>query len=97
MIAGTAVQSYSEDSLEAGRAMIMQGEVTAMDWVGSVLMVDEIEFSIPSDVKVVKGTDEVSFSDVELGDNVTVTYVREKDGSLRAVRIAVIYTGDFPF
>lgn len=96
MMAGVAMHCYSEDSPEASVTMTVQGSVTAMDWVGSVLAVNDIEFSVPSDVKVVKGSDKIGFSDINVGDSVAVTYSKEKDGSLKAVRIVVAYSGDLP-
>ena len=90
MLTGAAVNCYSQ-----GTGTI-QGNVTAMDWVGSVLTVDETVFFVASNVEVIKGSDNISFSDVDIGDSVVVTYSQERDGSLKAVRIVVVYSGDFP-
>ena len=96
MITGTAMHCYSEDSSEANRTKTAQGDVTDIDWVGSILTVDDTAFSVASDAKVIKGSDEISFSEINVGDRVKVAYIREKDGSLKAVRIVVVYSGDFP-
>ncbi|MDD5173295.1 MAG: hypothetical protein PHV48_00490 [Candidatus Omnitrophica bacterium] len=96
MMAGTAMHSYSEDSSGENRTMTMQGNVTAIDWVGSVLTVNDMVFFVPSNVKVVKGTDRINFSAINTGDSVKVTYSREKDGSLRVSDIIVAYSGSFP-
>jgi hypothetical protein len=96
IMAGAAAHCYSEDSSEANETMAMQGNVTAIDWVGSVLTISDTEFSVPSNVKVIKGTEKIGFSDINVGDSVTVTYSRGKDGSLKAIRIVVAYSGEFP-
>jgi hypothetical protein len=96
MAAGAAVHCYSEDSSEANMAITMQGNVTAIDWVGSVLEVNDIEFSVPSNVKVKKGIGTIGFPDINVGDSVTVTYSKEKDGTLKASRVIVAYSGDVP-
>ena len=96
MMAGSAIHCYSEDSSEVNGTITVQGNVTAIDWVGSVLTVNDIIFSIPSNVKVVKGTENIGFPDIDVGDSVAVTYSKEKDGSLKAVRIVVTYSGELP-
>ena len=94
MIAGAAINCYSEDSSEVNETLTVQGNVTAIDWVGSVLTVNDMVFSIPSNMEIVKGADTISFSDVNVGDSVTIAYVKEKDGSLKAARIVVAYSGE---
>lgn len=96
MTAGAAIYCYSEDSPETNITLTMQGKVTSIDWVGSLLVVDDIEFSIPANAEVRKGTDVIGFPDINVGDNVTVTYSNEKDGTLKASRIVVAYSGEFP-
>jgi hypothetical protein len=94
--AGTVSRCYSQDGAEENAAMAMQGNVTAIDWVGSVITINDIEFFVPSDVVVRKGTDPAGFSDINVGDSATVTYSKEKDGSLKAVRVVVAYSGEMP-
>jgi len=89
-MSGAATHCYSENNFKA------QGNVTAIDWVGSVVTVEDTEFFIPSNVEVIKGSDKVGFSDIDVGDSVTVTYSKEKDGLLKAIRIVIAYSGDFP-
>ena len=96
MMAGMAIRCYSEDSSEINRTVTIQGAVIAIDWVGAVFTVNDVVFSIPSSAEVVKGTERVSFSDIDVGDNVTVTYNKENDGSLRVSRVAIAYSGEFP-
>lgn len=96
IIAGAAIHCYSEDSSEENRTITMQGNVTVIDWVGSVLTVNDTEFSIPSNAEVKKGIDKIDFSDINVGDSVRVTYSKEKDGTLKVSRVVVAYSGDLP-
>jgi hypothetical protein len=96
MAAGAPAHCYSGDSSETSGTRTMQGNVTAIDWVGSVLNVNDTEFSIPSNVKVKKGIMNAGFSDINVGDSVKVTYSKEKDGTLKASGIIIDYSGDFP-
>jgi hypothetical protein len=96
MIAGTNIYCYSEDSSDVSPAMTVQGNVSAIDWVGSVFTVNDMEFSVPSNVEVRKGTDKISFSGINVNDSVTVIYSKDKDGSLKASKIVIAYSGDLP-
>ena len=93
VIASMTILCYSEDNTGA---MTMQGKVTSMDWVGSVLVVSNTTFYVPSNVEVVKGSSKISFSEVNVADNVTVTYRKSKNGSLKVIKIVVAYSGDSP-
>jgi hypothetical protein len=73
-----------------------QGSVTAIDWVGSVITVEDTRFQVPSGIKVYKGDDQLGFSDVNKGDQVTVMYKKESPGILKAISITVEYSGDLP-
>jgi len=96
MMAGVTNHCYSEDSSEINETVTAGGTVTSVDWVGSVLAVNDVEFSVPSNVEVRKGNDKTGFADINVGDDVTVTYTKERDGSLKAVRIVVAYSGEIP-
>jgi len=96
IIAGLGVNCYSEDVSNVNRTMTMQGNVTAVDWVGSTIVVNDMEFTVPSNVDVRKGIDKVSFQDIDVGDSVTVTYGNEEDGSFKVIRIIVAYSGELP-
>ena len=94
--AGTAAHCYPEDGSEENRVTAVQGNVTAINWVGSVITINDIELSVPSNVEVRKGTEKTGFSDINVGDSATAVYSKEKDGSLKAIRIVVAYSGEFP-
>ena len=66
------------------------GNVTEIDWVGSLLTVegvDEITFFVPSDVKIKKGAEDTSLSDIELNDSVLIKYYDDPSGTPKAIRI----------
>jgi len=96
VVTGLAGYCYSEDVEDTGKIKTAQGKVTAMDWVGSVITVEGVEFFVPSDVAVKKGLENMSFSAVNVGDNVSITYSKKQDGSLKAVKINVSYSGEMP-
>lgn len=74
----------------------MSGTVTSSDWVGSVMVVDNIKFSVPSNIPVRKGNDDISVSEINNGDGVIVRYKVLPSGILEAISITVEYYGDFP-
>lgn len=96
MMTGADIDCYSEDGSEVIGPMTMQGNVTAIDWVGSVLTVNDTEFSVPSNMEVRKGAEKTTFSDIDIGDSVTVTYIKDKDGSLKATKVVIAYSGEMP-
>ena len=96
MISGPAVYCHADDGSGADPIMTMQGGVTAIDWAGAVITVNDTTFSFPSNAIVVKGTDIIKFSDIDVGDSVTVSYSRDTYGALRATMIAVGYSEELP-
>lgn len=76
------------------------GDVVDVDWVASQLTVryydarpgrgyDEINFTVSADTKIIKGTDEVSLSDLNKSNQVSVEYVDNASAGLLAVKIVV--------
>lgn len=78
----------------------IQGEVAAVDWAGSKLVVrwfdnetlsnDEINFFVPDGAKVTKGNETVmGFAEIQVGDRVTVEYYNDSPGALKVISINV--------
>ena len=67
------------------------GLVSQIDWVGSKLVVDvggdEMTFVVEDDVKVQRGTDELSVNDLDQSDAITVYYYDNGAAGLKVVRI----------
>ena len=74
--------------------------VDSIDWVGSIMIVNwqnaeedfaytSLTLQVPQDVVIYKGTDKIGFSEVNLGDEVTVTYYRDQSGQAVAKSISV--------
>lgn len=91
-----AVSYCPAQDAEGDRTGNMRGSVTSIDWVGSTMTVDDTKFSVSSDMEVYKGDDRVSFSDIEVGDQVVVRYRSGASGAPKAVSVTVDYSGDFP-
>lgn len=95
MMAVATTHCYSGDGSETNGTITIQGNVAAIDWIGSVLAINDAEFFIPPSVEIRKGTERVAFSDINVGDSVVITYSKEKDGSLKAIRKIISYSGEF--
>ena len=84
---------YCQDESETLPAQTMSGKVTAMDWVGSILVVGNTRFIVPRDVKIYKGNDTIDFTELNLSDDVKVSYYQDSSGELNAKTIVV---GELP-
>lgn len=83
---------YSQDGQERKE---VQGSVGSVDWVGSVIMVNDVSILIPPGMSIRKGGDTIGLDDVNIGDPVVVTYYTDPSGANRAVNVVVQYNGDF--
>ena len=84
--------AWAQDASECRDTKAISGNIVRMDWVGSILVVntggDEMTFTLPDGVKVLKSGKEVSVNDMNLNDNVTVHYCDLSFAGLKAVSIA---------
>jgi len=87
--------AYSQDSSQARNYQTADGTVTSFDWVGSLISINDARFSVSSDVKVYKGDDSIGVDDINVGDQVTVTYYDDPPGVHKIVTIVVQYSGDW--
>ncbi|MFH0764497.1 MAG: hypothetical protein V1927_05785 [Candidatus Omnitrophota bacterium] len=82
---------YCESDSGSGELVTLEGRITAMDWVAGVITMkwlqsepviayDEITLSVPRDIKIIKGSQTIGFSELNQFDNVTVQY--KKNGSI---------------
>ncbi|MFA6321737.1 MAG: hypothetical protein WCY36_07790 [Candidatus Omnitrophota bacterium] len=83
---------YSQDG---GEHKTTEGTVSSVDWVGSVIIVNDISISVPSGMSIRKGDDTIGLDDVNIGDPVVVTYYTDSSGNNRAVNVLVQYNGEF--
>jgi hypothetical protein len=74
----------------------VSGKVTEVDWVKSMITVsyiddagapDEIDIKVPSETRIMNGTEEESLSDIDQSDPVTVTYYDDGINGLKAISI----------
>lgn len=82
----------------------ISGMINDIDWVKSMISVsyldpysgnsDELDIIVPSDAKIMNGTEEKSLSDLEQSDQVTVTYYDDGLSGLKAKRITDLNTGN---
>ena len=93
-----AACSYAQDAPQQRELKSAGGQVAAIDWVGSKLVVntggDEITFVVSDDAKITKGTDEISLPDINVNDTVNVEYYNAGFVGLKAMRINVRTSGD---
>lgn len=86
---------YCQGNLGNHTMQTMQGAVTSLDWVGSLLVVDGIAFSVPTDANIYKGNDQIDLIEINENDQVTVTYYDDPPGVHNAATIIVQYTGNW--
>jgi hypothetical protein len=82
----------------------ISGSIEDIDWVKSMITVrysdpysgntDEIDIIVPSDTKIMNGTEQKYLSDLEQSDMVTVTYYNDGLSGLKAKRITDLNAGN---
>lgn len=90
-----ATPGLCQDSEGAGVIKVIEGTIVSIDWVGSVIVINDVRISVTSDTKIYKGEDAVSFSEIHDGDSARVRYYTDASGNLKAEIINVEYSGDF--
>ena len=90
-----SVPSFAQDSSEGNAMKVIDGTITSVDWVGSVMVVNGIRMTVSSDVKIYKGSDLIALEDLKPGDGIAVTYYDDPPGTHNAVSITVQYSGDW--
>jgi hypothetical protein len=82
------LRSYCQDQPQIKTT---KGNVCAIDWVKSVIVVrlfdDEIVIFVPDGAKIYRGTESISLADINIGDSVAVEYYNASPGPLRAISI----------
>ena len=95
---GLCVTAFSQ--VNSGKHVMksIEGEVVAIDWVGSTLTVrwmqsdtsfDETTFFVPDSAKITKGAETISFADIEQSDKVVIEYYDASPGPLTVVSLIV--------
>ncbi|MDD4981699.1 MAG: hypothetical protein WC293_01050 [Candidatus Omnitrophota bacterium] len=89
---------------EAVSQKTVSGIVIDLDWVSSIITVlyfdpfsgnqDEINITITHDTKITRGTEAISFSDLEQSDPVMVVYYDDGSQVLKAKRISDMNLGN---
>ena len=92
----TACLGLAEETVTSEDTMTMRGIVGSVDWVGSLLVVDAVQFLVTDKTKAYKGNSKIWFSEINVGDPVVVDYYKDDKGVLKAVRITVEYSGNLP-
>jgi len=89
--------SLAEDDSAQRNVRRIEGMVTSVDWLASILVVDGRRFSVPQGTEIYKGNSAAYLSDIYVGDTVKIVY-DNSDPSLpaRAITITIAYAGDFP-
>ena len=92
-IFGILPLSHSEE--ENRSIKTLSGSVTAVDWVGSRLVIGNEEFEVSPKVKVLKGTNDAGFTDIKIGDKVRVRYYETQSGDFEITEINVDWKSEF--
>lgn len=86
-----AFNCYSEDIPDDVPIFTAHGTVDQVDPVGGILAIlvdgSEMVFSVPADLKIKQGVEQISLADVDQSDSLTVEYYRTGDGQLKVVSI----------
>jgi hypothetical protein len=94
------VPGYCQNSGNVKQIKTVSGDIADLDWVGQKIVVrwlqtqgqvkhDEITIFVPEDIKITKGSNTVSFSELNISDRVTVEYYNSSPGPLKAVSVTV--------
>lgn len=86
---------YCQDNSGNDTTHTIDGTVTSLDWVGSMIAVNGMTLST-SNAKIHKGGNQIGLNAIHVGDGAMVTYYDEPSGIHRAVTIAVQCNGDCP-
>ena len=91
---------YADESQER---KTVSGTIEDSDWVKSIITVrcndplsgnDEIDIIVPDAAKIMNGAEEEPLSDLEQGDQVTVTYYDDGVSGLKATHIQDLNAGN---
>ena len=87
--------AYCQNNPGNHQMQTVQGTVTSLDWVGSLIVVNGIALSVPPDANIYKGNDQIDLIEINENDQVAVTYYDDPPGVHNAATIVVQYTGDW--
>lgn len=87
--------AYCQNKDEANPTGSMSGQVTAVDWVGSTLVVDNTRFIVPFDTEIFEGENTITFTEIKVGDKVKISYYQDSSGTLNTKIITVDWKGEF--
>lgn len=93
--------SYGQDSYVNKPVQIIRGQISHIDWVRSNIAVkwlqpdgvnvyDEITFFVPKEANITRNGENIALSDVQIGDNTKVEYVKADLVGLRALNISIV-------
>ncbi len=99
-IASFPAIAHCQDAVAVNRMESIEGEVSDIDDINQTIVVkwqtsepdiayNETTFLVDSSAKIIKGTDEIGFMDINQFDRVTVTYSTNSDLTRKVIRIDV--------
>lgn len=82
---------YCQDYLseEEQQFADFSGAVTAVDWVASTVVVNDVSFKVEQNTVIIKGTDTIGFSSINIGDQVDVKFYKDSAGELIVTNMVV--------
>ena len=90
-----SIPSFAQDASDGNTMKVIEGTISSVDWVGSVIVINDFRLIVASDVKIYKGNDLIDLGELNTGDAVTATYYDDPPGKHNAVSITVQYSGDW--
>jgi hypothetical protein len=95
LLVAASFACYAQDNSEPSELNSVEGQITSVDWVGSVISVNGITISVPATATIYKGEDVIGLDEVNAADPAVVTYYDDPPGQHKAVNITIQYSGDW--
>lgn len=100
MIGSFCVHAYCQEIIETNVAKKIEGEITSIDDIKQAIVVKwlssepeianhETTFLVDSSAKIIKGTDQIGFMDLNQFDHVTIIYTVSSDLTRKVIKIDV--------
>jgi hypothetical protein len=95
--------AYCQEAAKPPEAKILDGQIILIDWMASLIVVKwlpppdysktaEITLFVPEDAVIIRGSEPISLTDLEVGDRVIVSYYDTSKEIPIVSRIMVYYT-----
>ena len=91
----STLPAYCQNNFGNRTMQTIQGTITSLDWVGSMIVVNGFALSVSTNANIYKGNEQIDLIEINKNDQVTVTYYDDPPGVHNATTIVVQYTGSW--